>query len=60
MIIKRTILHLTACRKMGWQPLTQRLRDKYHRWEDLELLIPHMIAEGLAGYTFSCPDMTGC
>jgi alpha-glucosidase len=48
-----------ACWKMGGQPLAQRLRDKNHKWDDLKLLIPHMIAEGLAGYTFSCPDMIG-
>ncbi len=48
-----------ACWKMGNQPLAQRLHDKNHTWEDLQLLIPHMIVEGLAGYPFSCPDMIG-
>jgi alpha-glucosidase len=33
--------------------------DKNHNWDDVQLLIPHMIAEGLAGYTFSCPDLIG-
>ncbi len=45
--------------KMGGQPLAERLLDKEHTWEDLQKLIPNMILEGLAGYTFSCPDMIG-
>ncbi|HPT32946.1 MAG TPA: glycoside hydrolase family 31 protein, partial [Prolixibacteraceae bacterium] len=48
-----------ACWKMAGQPLAQRLHDKNHKWEDVEKLIPHMLAEGLAGYTFSCPDLIG-
>jgi len=48
-----------ACWKMAGQPLAQRLHDKNHTWEDVQKLIPHMITEGLAGYTFSCPDMIG-
>ncbi len=48
-----------ACWKMGGQPLAQRLRDKRHEWEDLKLLIPGIIAQGLMGYQFTCPDMIG-
>jgi alpha-glucosidase (family GH31 glycosyl hydrolase) len=48
-----------ACWKMAGQPLAQRLHDKNHSWEDLQLLIPQMITESLSGYTFSCPDMVG-
>ena len=48
-----------ACWKMAGQPLAQRLHDKNHNWEDVQKLIPHMTTEGLAGYTFSCPDMIG-
>lgn len=48
-----------ACWKMAGQPLAQRLHDKNHNWEDVQRLIPQMLAEGLAGYTFSCPDMIG-
>ncbi|MEI8290090.1 MAG: glycoside hydrolase family 31 protein [Verrucomicrobiota bacterium] len=48
-----------ACWKMAGQPLAQRLHDKGHNWDDVRQLIPHMLAEGLAGYTFSCPDMIG-
>ena len=45
--------------KMAGQPLAQRLHDKDHSWSDLQKLIPHMLTEGLIGYTFSCPDMIG-
>ncbi len=48
-----------ACWKMGGQPLVQRLRDKRHNWDDLKLLIPGIIAQGLMGYQFTCPDMIG-
>jgi len=48
-----------ACWKMGGQPLAQRLHDKGHNWADVQQLIPHMLAAGLAGYTFSCPDLIG-
>ena len=42
-----------ACWKMAGKPLAQRLHDKNHNWEDAQKLIPHMIAEELAGYSFS-------
>jgi alpha-glucosidase len=45
--------------KMGGQPLAERLRDKGHGFEDLQLLIPNMLTAGLMGYYFSCPDMIG-
>jgi alpha-glucosidase (family GH31 glycosyl hydrolase) len=45
--------------KMGGQPLAQRLHDKEHGFEALQLLIPNMLVEGLMGYYFSCPDMIG-
>jgi len=48
-----------ACWKMAGQPLAQRLHDKNHTWEDVQKLVPQMLTEGLAGYTFSCPDMIG-
>jgi alpha-glucosidase (family GH31 glycosyl hydrolase) len=53
------LIEYRACWKMAGQPLGQRLLDKNHTWEDLQLLVPHMIAEGLAGYTFPCPDLIG-
>lgn len=45
--------------KMGGQPLAQRLRDKDHGFDALQLLIPNMLIAGLVGYYFSCPDMIG-
>ncbi len=41
------------------RPLVQRLRDKEHQWADLQRLIPDLVAAGLLGYTFVCPDMIG-
>jgi alpha-glucosidase (family GH31 glycosyl hydrolase) len=45
--------------KMAGQPLAERLRDKGHGFNDLQLLIPNMLTAGLMGYYFSCPDMIG-
>jgi alpha-glucosidase (family GH31 glycosyl hydrolase) len=51
-----------ACWKQGGQALGQRLRDKAQRWDGtngLAALVPNGVAQGLAGYAFSCPDMIG-
>lgn len=48
-----------ACWKMGGQPLVQRLKDKDHRWAAIGSLIPDLIAQGLLGHPFTCPDMIG-
>ena len=45
--------------KRGGQPLAERLRDKAHTWKDLQTLIPNLVAAGLLGYQFTCPDMIG-
>lgn len=45
--------------KMAGQPLAQRLRDKFHTWEHLQTLVPDILAQGLIGYAFTCPDMIG-
>ena len=50
---------MRACWKLGGWPLAQRLRDKKHHWNDMKVLIPDMIMEGLLGYPYSCPDMIG-
>lgn len=50
---------LRACWKRGGQPLAQRLNDKACGWDDLNALIPDMIAAGLIGHPFVCPDMIG-
>ena len=48
-----------ACFKSGGQPLVQRLCDKGHNWEAVRQLVPDMIACGLLGHPFVCPDMIG-
>lgn len=48
-----------ACFKMGGQPLAQRLCDKNHDWRSVQRLVPDMIACGLLGHPFVCPDMIG-
>src|SRR5690606_17599477 len=37
----------------------QRLRDKEHAWTALQSLVPGIIAQGLMGYAFTCPDLIG-
>ena len=41
------------------QPVVERLHDKGHRWSELQRLVPDMIAGGLLGHPFICPDMIG-
>lgn len=50
-----------ACWRMGGQPLGQRLRDKPPTWDDAGLgsLVPEMLAQGLMGHAYVCPDMVG-
>ncbi|MFD0716056.1 glycoside hydrolase family 31 protein [Paenibacillus sp. GCM10027626] len=50
-----------ACWKSAGLPLVQRLADKNHSWHEdgLASLIPNGLAQGLAGYAFTCPDMIG-
>lgn len=45
--------------RMGGQPLVQRLGDKNYSYGALQSLIPEMIAAGLLGYAYACPDMIG-
>ena len=44
---------------MGGEALVQRLGDKDYSWNAVGLLIPDMIAAGLLGYAYACPDMIG-
>ena len=48
-----------ACWKMGGEALVQRLGDKDYSWDAVGLLIPDMIAAGLLGYAYACPDLIG-
>jgi len=45
--------------KRGNEPIVERLRDKFHTWNDLKRLVPHITVASLLGYTFTCPDMIG-
>lgn len=45
--------------KNGGQPLAQRLRDKSHSWDDLAMLVPGILTQGLMGYPYACPDLIG-
>jgi len=45
--------------KMGGEALVQRLGDKNYSWDAVQSLIPQMIAAGLLGYAYTCPDMIG-
>ena len=44
---------------IGGKPVVARLRDKQHTWGDLKRLVPDMIAAGMVGVPFICPDMIG-
>jgi alpha-glucosidase (family GH31 glycosyl hydrolase) len=50
-----------ACWKMGGRPLAQRLHDKPPSWGDdgLASLVAELVAQGLIGHPFVCPDMIG-
>ena len=41
------------------KPVIMRLHDKSHTWEALGRLIPDMLAAGMVGCPFICPDMIG-
>jgi alpha-glucosidase len=45
--------------RMGGEALVQRLGDKNYSWNAVGLLIPDMLAAGLLGYAYTCPDMVG-
>lgn len=53
---------LRAVWNEGGRPLVCRLQDKLHTWDEsrgIGALIPNMIAQGLLGYYYGCPDMIG-
>ena len=41
------------------KPVIMRLHDKAHNWEALGRLVPDMLAAGLVGCPYICPDMVG-
>ncbi len=48
-----------ACFGMQGEPLVQRLGDKAYNWSAIKQLIPDMLAAGLLGWAYTCPDMIG-
>ena len=45
--------------RLQGQPVVVRLIDKDHSWRAVRALVTDMIAGGLLGYPFVCPDMVG-
>jgi len=48
--------------KLAGQALVYRLCDKFHSWESdngIGALVPNMLAMGILGYPYTCPDMIG-
>ncbi len=45
----------------GGRATVQRIRDRQHAWKGngLDSLIPYVLAQGLLGYPYTCPDMIG-
>lgn len=50
-----------ACFKCGGEALAQRLCDKQHSWgkSGIASLVPSMLADGIIGHPYTCPDMIG-
>ena len=51
-----------SCWNFGGRPIVARLHDKSPVWDGgngLDTLVPHTVAQGLAGYAYCCPDMVG-
>ena len=44
---------------LAGKPIIMRLIDKAHSWSAVQRLVPDMLAAGLTGYPFICPDMVG-
>lgn len=45
--------------QLGGQPIVERLNDKNPTWKDLRALVSDLLAGGLLGHCFMCPDMIG-
>ena len=45
--------------RMQQMPVVMRLHDKPHKWEALRRIVADMIAAGILGQPFICPDMVG-
>ena len=45
--------------QLAGRPLAQRLQDKGNSWRDLRQCVTDILACGILGYAFCCPDMIG-
>ncbi len=45
--------------QLAGRPLAQRLHDKANGWEDVRQCVADILACGVMGYAFCCPDMIG-
>ena len=45
--------------QLAGRPLAQRLQDKGNGWHDLKQCVSDILACGVMGYSFCCPDMIG-
>ena len=53
---------MSECRalfRLGGQPIVTRLTDKGHNWKELNRCVTDLLAVGICGYPFVCPDMIG-
>lgn len=50
---------LRASWKLAGEPIVMRLCDKRADWEAVGGLVPAMLAAGMEGHLFTCPDMIG-
>ena len=50
---------LRASWKLAGEPIVMRLCDKLADWEAVRGLVPAMLAAGMEGHLFTCPDMIG-
>ena len=48
-----------AVYRMQGEPIVARLQDKRHDWPSLRQCLTDLLADGLMGYPFVCPDMVG-
>lgn len=45
--------------QLAGRPLAQRLQDKGNGWHDIQQCVTDILACGIMGYSFCCPDMIG-
>ena len=45
--------------QLAGRPIAQRLQDKGNGWDDIRQCVTDILACGVMGYSFCCPDMIG-